>query len=91
MSFTPTACSACSRTLLGSKASVPDPQHLVCDWASDLFYSAENDKFDEEMDMMPIDSQSLPDQTYQNRGVGQLAREQMQYDEDSGVLFGAAA
>ena len=32
---------------------------------------------------MPIDSQSLPDQTYQNRGVGQLVREQMQYDEDS--------
>ena len=39
---------------------------------------------------MPIDSQSLPDQTYQNRGVGQLVREQMQYDEDSGELLDAA-
>lgn len=39
---------------------------------------------------MPIDSQSLPDQTYQNRGMGQLVREQMQYDEDSGELLDAA-
>ena len=46
-------------TLLGNKASVPDPQHLVCDWASDLFYSTENDKFDEEMDMI-LNSYILP-------------------------------
>eukprot|EP01043_Picozoa_sp_COSAG02_P086245 COSAG02_NODE_23730_length_710_cov_0.759411_1_plen_221_part_01 len=37
----------------------------------------------------PIDTQILADQTYQNRGVGGLARAQMSYD-DEGVLLDAA-